>query len=215
MHDAGQKLFSEGDLADYLDERLERLLARLKPARRRQPPDVLKPRIAALEAKHRVELPVILKGLKIVDQGPVADERPRGQFDLAEPIDPGQFDNRRGFLQARIRFLEAFLKHASPRRYVVIEVPFAGDASLFRYRPSQCRLPAPDGVVAGSAIRLQFERSGKHDHGWQVQLKEELLRIETFLLRIRREVAAYNATVRKAIRAAMQPPPVRSPKRQC
>jgi len=82
-----------------------------------------------------------------------------------------------------VRYLEALLKHISARTYAVVEVPFEGDGDLFRYWPSRCALPAPQGLLCATSIRLRIERSVKHDDAWKAQLKADVGRIEAFLAR--------------------------------
>jgi hypothetical protein len=174
----------------------------LKPARRRAAPDVLKARIEELKAKHQLKAPVLLKGLRIVEQGKLADGNPRREFDPVEPTDPDRFASRQRFLKARVQYLEAFLKHSSSRTYAVIEVQFEGDGALFRYRPTRSGLPAPHGVVSGTSIRMVIEQSGRHDHGWQAQLKSNVLDIEALLFHTRRQVSAFNDGLSQSLREA-------------
>lgn len=202
MDESPRQLFSEGDLTDYLIERRQRLQAAMRPATRRIAPEVLKARIAKLEAKYHLKVPALVKGLRIVEQGRLADASPRREFDLVEPTDLHQFESKYEFLKARVRYLEAFVKHASSRTYAVIEVSFEGDGDLFRYRPSRSKLPAPHGAVSGTSIRMKIEQSGVYDHGWHAQLKSNLLQIEAILLHTRREVAAFNDVLSQTLREA-------------
>ena len=202
MEESQPQLFSDGDLTDYLIERQRRFLADVKPATRRIRPDALKARIDKLKARHQLKAPVLAKGLRIVEQGKLADGDASTEFDLVEPTNPDRFVNQQAFLKARVRYLEAFLKHHSSRTYAIIEVSFEGEGALFRYRPARSRLPAPRGVVSGTSIRMKIEQSGRHDHGWHAQLKSNLLRIEALLLHTRREVAAFNEGLSQTLRKA-------------
>jgi hypothetical protein len=71
---------------------------------------------------------------------------------------------------------------------------------LFRYWPSGCALPAPQGWLCEKSVRLRIERSGRHDDAWKAQLKADVGRIEVFLSRTRKDVAAHNAAVSKTLR---------------
>jgi len=111
-------------------------------------------------------------------------------FDLVEPTHPDEFGSDREFVDARVQYLEALLKHISPRTYAIVDVPFEGDGDLFRYWPSRCSPPAPQAWLFEKSIRLRIERSGKHDDAWKAQLKADVGWIEAFLDRTRKDVAA-------------------------
>ena len=211
MDESPQRLFSEGDLADYLIERQQRFLADLKPGTRRLAPDALKARIAKLKARHQLKAPVLGRRLRIAEQGKLADGKPGAEFDLVAPTDPDRFANKQEFLKARVRYLEAFLRHVSSRTYAVIEVSFEGDGALFRYCPTRSRLPAPHGVVSGGSIRMKIERSGRHDHRWHAQLKSNLLHLEALLLHTRKMVAAFNDGLSETLREAYKVMPRQKP----
>jgi hypothetical protein len=211
MNDRRKPLFAQGDLAAFLERRLERAAAEIRPARRHPPADVVRARIARFEARHQLAPPRILSGARVVEQGALDGGQPQTTPALVPAPDPAAFSTRREYLGARIRHLEARLKHASPRTFALIDVPFEGAAELFDYCPTGCRLPAPSAEVRDGALRLRLECSGPHDPEWRAQLQSDLLQIERFLLHTRREVAAFNRTVSQAIRAAQRPPPPRKP----
>lgn len=197
----GGRLFGAGDLAEYLGERQERLFESLRPARRRESAAVFEARVARLEARHHLAAPRILKGLRVIEQGRLAGGRPQVGCAAVEPGDRERFPSQRAFLEARVRYLEAHLKQVAPRAYAVVEVPFEGEADLFAYRPSGCRLTVPEGRVNGRTLRLRIEHFGRHDRDWQEGLRRDLLDIEKILLQVRKEVEVYNTAVSRAIRA--------------
>jgi hypothetical protein len=207
-------LFAQGDLDAFLQHRLERLAATLKPARRHQPDDIVQARIAKLETRHLLQPPKILSGARVVEQGQLADGNSPDAFPAGAPADPARFATRRAYLEARIAYLEAYLKHVSPRTYALVEVPFEGDPLLFEYRPGHCRIEAPAGEIRGTTIRFRLERSGPQDPEWRGELKTDLLALEAILLHTRRQVALFNRTAAQAIRAAQQPPPPSTSRRR-
>ena len=194
------QLFSEGDLADNLIDRWKSFQSDMKSAKPRRPASASREWIARLEAKYLLKSPVIVGGFHVVEQGKIADGKPKSEFELVEPTNPAEFGGNREFVDARVRYLEALLKHISPRTCAMVDVPFEGDGDLFRYWPSRCALPAPQGLLCEKSIRLRIERSGRHDDDWKAQLKAEVGRIEAFLDRTGKDAAAHNATVSKTLR---------------
>ena len=194
------QLFSEGDLVDYLNERWKSFQSEVKPDKRRRPASDSKEWIAKLEAKYLLKAPVIVGGFHVIEQGKIADGKPKSEFDRVEPTHPDEFGSHREFVDARVQYLEALLKHISPRTYALVDVPFGGDGDLFRYWPSRCAPPAPQAWLCEKSVRLRIERSGKHDNAWKTQLKADVGRIEAFLSRTRKDVAAHNAAVSETLR---------------
>jgi hypothetical protein len=163
MKDWPHKLFSEGELADFLIDRWQRLVA--NAAHQGSGPNKLK-----LE-EHLLRTPTLVSDFRIVKHG---------------------FKNQNTPVPAA-EFLESGLTRLPhPRSYIIVQIPFCGESDLFRQRPPDCPEVAPQGMVCGQNLHLKFERSGIDDSDWKVSLRKDYLAILSFLDRADVCVQAFN-----------------------
>jgi hypothetical protein len=172
MKDWTHKLFSEGELTDYLIIRWERFIAAMNAAHQGSGPDKLK-----LE-DNLLRMPEMVGGFKIVKHGFIDQDTP-----FSEPA-----------------FLESGLTRLThPRSYIIVQMPFCGEADLFQHRPPDCPEVAPQGMVCGQNLHLKFERSGSDDSGWKVSLRNDLLAIQSFLNRADVCIQGFNECLRNML----------------
>lgn len=168
MKDWTYKLFSEGELSDYLIIRWERFVAAANAIRQGGGPDTLK-----LE-DHRLRMPDLADAkFKIVEHGFKDQDVPFAQTGV----------------------LEADAPSPHPGSYIIMQISFCGGADLFRHRPPDCPGMAPQGMVCGETLRLKYERSGSGDSDWKDSLRNDLLAIETFLGRAEACVQGFNERI--------------------
>ncbi len=173
MNDRTHKLFSEGELADYLILRWERFLAALNAARQEGGGPGIK------QQDHLLHIPEPLPGIEIVEHGLV-------EQNLLLPAAVTIAVSKAGVVLS--------LPH--PRTYCIVHSLFRGNPELFRYRPPNCPAAAPQGLVCGQALCFRIERNGSADREWQEGFRHDFLAIFEVLDLAVPIVNAYNEKVR-------------------
>lgn len=205
------KLFSEGELADFLIDRWQLFLTDMRDARPdsgpvcKSPPDNLAQlavapmeeqeashgeslQVSAMLTRYRLDCPVLLSGFKIVEHGWVEElpETPR-------PLKPEDFNDRGDYLDAKIAELTDRLHKMTHRRsWIIVEIAIEGQADLLRYWPPGCLLPAPQGQVCAHSLRLRFERAGSDDDAWEQEARSNLAAIDGLLEETSKLVDSFN-----------------------
>lgn len=190
---AGQspKLFSEGDLANFLIERWKLASAELQAARTAGPENESKSNFTVIVDRHRLITPSLLTDFEIIEHG-WRDATPTDQA-LPRPATPENFASHGDYIQAQIAYLEGRLKHLSSRRsYIILEVPFEGDRDLLRFRPPGCTGMNAQGWLNGQAIQMKFERKGSEDNAWKGTFRIDLQTIDRFLIATSEAVNEFN-----------------------
>ena len=176
MNDWTHKLFSEGDLADYLILRWERLLAAVHATRQDRGGPAIK-----LE-DHLLQIPEPSPGIEIVEHG----------FLEQDPLLPAA-------VTIEVSTPEGVISLPHPRTYSVVHSPLQGNADLFRYRPPDCPAALPQGLVCGQNLCFRIERSGSADEEWKDGLTYAFLAIFDVLDLAVPIVDSYNEKVRNTI----------------
>jgi hypothetical protein len=189
------KLFSDGDLTDFLITRWNLFLANLVPHPGEQPKPLTQTRVQELELAYHLQTPELGKDHRIVEHGDLSQSEVEHHLNLTEPTRSEDFDNMGDFIEARIHHQLILLKHSTGSTYVIVETPFHGSANLLLHRPSGTDLPSPQGLVAENSIRMRFARLGSDDGAWKTEFKLTFAAIATVLEQSRHAVCAFNQAV--------------------
>ena len=187
MKDWPHKLFSEGDLTDFLIDRWERFGA-----------TIALPGVELDKRKleeHLLRTPRLVCDFKIVKHG----------FKPQDPSVPGA-----DFVESGL------LRVAHPRSFIILQIPFCGDVDLFRYRPPDYAGVAPQGLVCQQCLRLRYERSGSDDSDWQGLLRNDYLAIHSLLDQAAVWVQGFNGRLSNMLASSsmtvsVTPPPIKLP----
>jgi hypothetical protein len=179
-NDWKHKLFSEGDLSDYLIDRWQEFALA---------------RDAAIvdESKYILHLPKL--DLNKVSISNWSEPSP-------EPSDMAAYV---AFLEKRISRLEAILENRQ-KTSIIVSVPFSGDGNLFRYRPPGCKLQTPQGLVSGMSIQMRFERSSAEDLSWKLHFTHDLTTVFSFLEAVKAPARGLNHKVTETARKQSSKP---------
>jgi hypothetical protein len=182
MNDWKHKLFSEGDLSDYLIDRWQEFA-------------IARDSGIVEESKYILPLPKL-------------DLNKVSLSNWSEPSpEPKDIQAYVAFLEKRISRLEAIIENRQKQSFIV-HVPFSGDGNLFRYRPSGCKLQTPQGLISGMSIQMRFERSSAEDLSWKLHFTHNLTTVFSFLEAAKVSARGFNhkvtATVRKQCKNAAQ-----------
>lgn len=190
-----RKLFSAGDLADFLIDRWKLFLAEIQAARLAGGGGGSALVFASILARYHLKTPTLLTDFKIIEHG--WREQASSEEDLRAPVRSENFGGHGDYLDAQIAHLEARLERLSSRRsYIIVESPFEGDGELLSFRPPGRTEANPQGLLCGQAIRMRFERAGPKDRAWQDAFRSELQAIDIFLTATSEAVNGFNDQLR-------------------
>lgn len=174
MNDWLHTLFSAGDLSDYLVERWQEFAKEMEAAN-----------FDTSLSKYFIRLPSLdLDRMTISKWGEAVPK-------------PTDFLSYGDFLDARIARLEAMLKHQR-QTFIVVDIPFDGDGDMFRYRPSGCKLPVPQGLLGDNSVKMRFQRCGSKDETWKTLFASDMTTVDDFIQSATVSVLGYNQKVRKS-----------------
>jgi hypothetical protein len=80
--------------------------------------------------------------------------------------------------------------------FIVVDIPFDGDGDMFRYRPSGCSLPVPQGLLGDNSVKMRFQRCGSKDESWKTLFTSEMNAVNDFLEAVRIPVQGFNQNLR-------------------
>ena len=122
-----RKLFSEGDLADFLIARWKLALTEVQAARLAGGAGGSPEALERILDRYNLRATSLLADFRIVEHGSQQD-RPRNAA-LSVPASPGDFASYGEYLVAQKHHSDAWLKpHSAPPSYIIVEIPFEGDA---------------------------------------------------------------------------------------
>ena len=174
MNDWKHKLFSEGDLSDYLIDRWQEFAQ----ARNGESVD---------ESKYILQLPKL-------------DLNKVSVSNWSEPSpDAGDLKAYVAYLEKRISRLEAIVENRQ-KTSIIASIPFSGDGNLFRYRPPGCKLQTPQGLISGTFIQMRFERSNPEDLSWKLHFTHDLTIVVSFLEAVKVPARGFNHKVSTTVR---------------
>ena len=190
------KLFSEGDLTDFLIDRWKLALAEVQAARQAGSGDGSAGTFASILGRYQLKSPGLLTDFKVIEHGWV--EQVPSDEDLCAPVRSEDFGSHGDYLDAQIAHLQARLNLLSSRRsYIIVGIPFEGDGNLLRFRPPGCTGTTPLGLLRRQAIEMKFERHGPEDCAWKVAFRIALQAISGFLTATNKAVNGFNNQLRK------------------
>ena len=174
------KLFTSGDLSDFLLDKWERFRAELASLELRESRGLIAQElIADLEKKHRIVTPVILdQTFRICEHGVI-------ELDRDETPPPNRIKRS---LKGRMA-------------YAVVGVRFQGEAALFQMKPFECKLDPPQGRTVGNELQLRYSRVGDAGSNWVVEFRKDLMTVENFLALTAQRVDNYNAALSRTSNA--------------
>lgn len=76
---------------------------------------------------------------------------------------------------------------------IVFAVPFSGDPSLFRFRPSQMTYDVPEGRVVESEVQFTYEGAPVDPERVKMDLERDIRHVQTYLGFTTAQVAEYNS----------------------
>ncbi len=157
MKDWSHTLFSDGDLSDYLVDRWQEFSSERGSAN-----------FDASLSKYILRLPELDFSKRTVVK-----------WGENEP-EPADFASQVDYLKALLAFLRGKLVHLRST-FIILDIPFEGDANFFRFRPSGFTLPPPQGLLCEKSIQMRYERCGSEDAEWETLLMNDFSAIHTFL----------------------------------
>jgi hypothetical protein len=174
MNDWPHKLFSGGDLSDYLIDRWQAFSKDRNSA-------------SFDESKHLLHVPELnLSKFTIAN------------WTESTPL-PVDFHSYLDFMETQIDRLEAILQNRQ-KTFIVVDIPFEGDGNLFRFRPTSCRLQVPQGLLCDNTVRMRFERCGSNVVAWKNLVTDEMITVDAFLEAVQIPVQGFNEKVIASVR---------------
>lgn len=185
------KLFSEGNLTDFLIDRWKLTLAEVQDARQAACGDGSAVTIAGILGRHHLISPVLQTDFEIIEHGWLEQDSPDEK--QCAPLRPEDFVSHGDYLDAQIAHLEARLKRLSSRRsYIIVKIRFEGDGNLMRFRPSGCTGANSQGLFSGQTLCMRFERAGPNDCAWKDVFRTEWDTIIRFIAATNEAVNGFN-----------------------
>lgn len=172
MNDWLHTLFSGGDLDNYLIERWQEFAKESDSAN-----------FDASLSKYILRVPELDLDRMTISKWGEALPKPRDFLSYGE------------FLDARIARLKAMLEH-QPQTFIVVDIPFEGDGDLFRYRPSGCSSPVPQGLLGDNSVKMRFQRCGSKDETWKTLFMSDVNAVNAFLEAASIPIQAFNEKVK-------------------
>jgi hypothetical protein len=178
------KLFTGGDLSDYLLDRWECFRAELASLELGESKGLIAQELVAeLEKKHRIVTPVIMdQTFRICEHGVI-------ELDRDETTLPSRIKTP---LKGRMA-------------YAVVGVRFQGEAGLFQLKPYDCKLEPPQGRTIGNELQLRYSRVGDTGSNWVAEFRKDLMTVENFLALTAQRVDNYNAALTRASNSTPEP----------
>ena len=94
---------------------------------------------------------------------------------------------------------QELLPGASPRYFIILQVPFFGDAELLQNRLPDCPNDAPEGMVCEQYLRLRYEQSGPTDNSWRGDYLSNIMAITDFIDLVDVYVKCFNERIRQML----------------
>jgi hypothetical protein len=166
------KLFTGGDLSDFLLDRWERFRAELAALELRESRGLIAQELVAeLERKHRIITPVIMdQTFRICEHGVI---------ELDRDVESMPATRHKTALKGRMA-------------YAVVGVRFQGEPELFQLKSFDCKLDPPQGKTVGNELQLRYSRVGDTGSNWVAEFRKDLMKVENFLGIAAQRVENYN-----------------------
>ena len=189
------RLFSEAGLAEFLIARFKRALAEVQASRLAGGGGGSPEALEGILERYYLRTPSLRTDFRIVEhcrkQAPVINPSlwvspiPDGSAGYAE------------YLAVQLRHATALGKYQSFRQdYIIVEIPFDGDAELLRFRPPGLTGANPQGLVCGNAIRMKFQDFGPQVAPCKIALRIGLQGVDGFLNAVSMVVKKFNEQLR-------------------
>lgn len=94
--------------------------------------------------------------------------------------------------------------HYVPGQQIDIEIPFAGDASLFNVQPSTWTSMQPEGRVSGQSLILSFVLTHDAQQDITLLIERQTEHVQSYLQYVRNDVSAFNSTLRSAAESGVK-----------
>ncbi len=84
--------------------------------------------------------------------------------------------------------------------YIEYEIPFTGDADLFKYRPSTYYLNTPEGKIVGNTLRVRYEMTRHDSDATKRRFSDNLQQINNWLIYVRNDISIHTASLNNYIK---------------